>query len=180
MTIFEGRECTDPRAHLNFMSKCNPRALSGILIGRAGESVPNPTLTAFRLQLDRKVGHWTFGLGYRHQAVRHSTGGPDISQLAIAVATFGEEFGRSAISSSMMRPSIRAQPASGRETGRKAAWASIWAGESSVVCLERDPMKSASDQSCASELGSAPIATGATHAMATSNPSFAVTARLAE
>ena len=71
--------------------------LTGIVIGRAGESVPNPTLTALGLQLDRKLGHWSFGLGYRHETERHATGGPDISQLALAVATFREDFGRSAV-----------------------------------------------------------------------------------
>jgi len=80
---------------IGFLSK--QTTLTGILIGRAGESVPNPTLTALGLQLDQKFRHWSIGLGYRRQAVRHSTGGPDISRLAIAVAAFREDFGRSAV-----------------------------------------------------------------------------------
>jgi hypothetical protein len=71
--------------------------LTGITIGRFGESVPNPTLTAAGLQLDHKIGHWTLGASYRHQVVRHSTGGPSISQLAIAMATYADTFGRSTI-----------------------------------------------------------------------------------
>lgn len=71
--------------------------LTGIAIARAGESVPNPTLTATGLQLDHKVGHWTFGVSYRHQVVKHSTGGPSISQLALAVATYNVRLNRSTI-----------------------------------------------------------------------------------
>lgn len=71
--------------------------LTGIAIARVGQSVANPTLTALGLQLDRKVGHWTFGVSYRHEVVRHSTGGPSISQLALAVATYEVRWDRSTI-----------------------------------------------------------------------------------
>jgi hypothetical protein len=71
--------------------------LTGITIARFGESLANPTLTAAGLELDHKIGHWTLGVSYRHQVVRHSTGGPSISQLAIALATYTETFGRSTI-----------------------------------------------------------------------------------
>ena len=71
--------------------------LTGIAIARVGQSVPNPTLTALGLQLDQKVAHWTFGVSYRRTVVRHSTGGPSISQLAIAMATYEVRLDRSTI-----------------------------------------------------------------------------------
>jgi len=71
--------------------------LTGIVIGRFGQELPNPTLTALGLDLSQRVGHWTFEAGFRHQAVAHSTGGPSISGLAIAVVTYSRTFARSTI-----------------------------------------------------------------------------------
>jgi len=71
--------------------------LTGIAIARFGEDVANPTLTALGLQVDHKIGKWTVAAGYRHQVVRHETTGPSISQLAIAMATYSDTFGRSTI-----------------------------------------------------------------------------------
>jgi len=72
-------------------------ALTGILIGRFGRDLPNPTLTALGVDLSQRVGDWTFEAGLRHQAVAHSTGGPSISGLAIAVVTYSRTFVRSTI-----------------------------------------------------------------------------------
>jgi hypothetical protein len=71
--------------------------LTGIAIARFGEDLANPTLTALGLQVGRSVGKWTLAASYRHQVVRHSSGGPTISQLAIAMTTFTDTFGRSTI-----------------------------------------------------------------------------------
>jgi Protein of unknown function (DUF2490) len=71
--------------------------LTGIAIARFGEDVANPTLTALGLQADHKIGKWTLAASYRHQVVRHESGGPTISQLAIAMATYTDTFGRSTI-----------------------------------------------------------------------------------
>ena len=73
------------------------KILIGIVIGRFGQSLPNPTLSALGLDLGHDVGHWSFEVGLRHQAVAHSSGVPSITGLAIAMATYSRTFGRSTI-----------------------------------------------------------------------------------
>jgi Protein of unknown function (DUF2490) len=71
--------------------------LTGTLIARAGEALPDPTLTALGLQLDQRLGALILSVGYRHEVDRHSTGGPDVTQLALLETTYVVRADRSTI-----------------------------------------------------------------------------------
>jgi hypothetical protein len=73
--------------------------LTGIAQLRLSESLSNPTYTAAGLDLDRKFGAWTIGIGYRHQVTADQQGEDvNITQVARLNATWRFRSGRNTFS----------------------------------------------------------------------------------
>jgi hypothetical protein len=77
----------------------NDYTLTGVAQLRLSESLSNPTFTAGGLDLDRKAGDWTLGIGYRHQVTGNRQGEDvNVTQVARLNATWRHRSGRSTFS----------------------------------------------------------------------------------
>jgi hypothetical protein len=72
-------------------------SITGIGQLRLSESLDNPTLSGLGADLNYKDGAWTFGAGYRHQLTGHRTVDPKITQIALVMATYAWQLGRSTV-----------------------------------------------------------------------------------
>ncbi len=74
----------------------NDYTLTGVAQLRLSESLSNPIYTAGGLDLDRKAGDWTLGIGYRHQVTGNRQGEDvNVTQVARLNITWRHRFGRS-------------------------------------------------------------------------------------
>ncbi len=73
----------------------NSYTLTGVAQLRLSDSLSNPTFTAGGLDLDRKTGDWTLGIGYRHQVTGNRQGEDvNITQVLRLNATWQFRSGR--------------------------------------------------------------------------------------
>jgi Protein of unknown function (DUF2490) len=72
--------------------------LTGVAQLRLSETLENPAYTAGGVDLDRKTGEWTLGVGYRHQVTGNRQGEDvNITQVLRLNATWKHRFGRNTI-----------------------------------------------------------------------------------
>jgi Protein of unknown function (DUF2490) len=74
-------------------------SVTGIAQLRLSEELPNPTYSAGGLDLNYKAGNWTLSAGYRHQVTgdRGEEDYPNITQIALLMATYAWRLGRSTV-----------------------------------------------------------------------------------
>ena len=74
-------------------------SVTGIAQLRLSEELPNPTYSAGGLDLNYKTGNWTLSAGYRHQVTgdRGEEDYPNITQIALVMATYAWRLGRSTV-----------------------------------------------------------------------------------